>query len=240
MAGTYRYRIEPRDIDATLRVRIYAVADMIFQVANDDADRLGFGVRDLNERNWSWVLSRMAIEMERLPERHEELDFHTWVNEYGRLMTTRNITIADSGGNYIGAAVTQWAMIDLATRRPVDLAALTDDTRNSSLIDLPPPVELPRRLGAFEAQVQRPHRVMYSDIDFNGHATGKKYLEWMTDTMPAEYLERAERVRLDINYHHEAMRDDDLTVCYALLSGAHLFEIRNSDGLPLCRASLNL
>ena len=157
MAGTYRYRIEPRDIDATLRVRIYTMGDLVLQAANDDADMLGFGVRDLNAGvgsagiEASWVLSRMAVEMRRLPRRHEQIDVYTWVSDYGRLVTTRNMVISDGDGLEIGAVVTQWAMIDLTTRRPLDLSALSD--KGTSLVDREPPIEPPRKIPALKNEV---------------------------------------------------------------------------------------
>lgn len=238
MAGTYSYRIDPRDIDSTLRTRIYTAGDYILRAANDDADMLGFGVRDLNVDNASWVLSRMAVEMERLPSRHEEIDVYTWVSDYGRLVTTRNMVVTDAEGRRIGAAVTQWAMIDLRTRRPLDLSALSN--KSTSLVDREPPIEKPRKIGPFECGAERQHEVVYSDIDFNGHVNSMKYLEWMADTVPAGLLENARSVRFDINYIHEAKLGHRLTVCHAADGGVQMFDIRNGEGLSICKAAICL
>ncbi len=247
MAGTYRYRIEPRDIDASLRVRLYTMGDLILQAANDDADMLGFGVKDLNAGigsagvEASWVLSRMAVEMHRLPARHEEMDVYTWVSDYGRLMTTRNMTVADEAGIGIGAAVTQWAMIDLSTRRPLDLSSLS--SKSTSLVDREPPIEKPRKVPAVGDNdiARRPYTVVYSDIDFNGHVNSMKYLEWMANTLPPEVLTGLSGFRFDINYIHEARLGEALTVCLGVYQeGAHLFDIKNADGVSICRASLSV
>ncbi|MDR2890970.1 MAG: acyl-[acyl-carrier-protein] thioesterase [Alistipes sp.] len=259
MAGTYKYRIEPRDIDATLRARIYSIGDIVLQAAGDDADMLGFGVRDLNSGvgsdgvNASWVLSRMAVDMSRLPSRHEEIAVYTWISDYGRLMTTRNTVVADSSGQQIGAAVTQWAMIDLDTRKALDLSALAG--KSASLVDREPPIERPRRLGALssECALERSHTVVYSDIDFNGHAGSMKYLEWIIDTLPAGVVagigngdadgggtDDGGGVRFDINYLHEARLGEQLTICVGSdADGDHLFEIRNSEGAAICRAIIS-
>jgi acyl-ACP thioesterase len=238
MAGTYRYRVEPHDIDATLRARTYSMGDIVLRAANDDADMLGFGVRDLNVSNSSWVLSRMAVEMRRIPSRHEDLDIYTWVSDYGRMVTTRNMTVADAQGAEIGAAVTQWAMIDLASRRPLDLSALSN--KATSLVDREPSIEKPRKVAPFECTAERLHVVVYSDIDFNGHVNSMKYLEWMTDTMPASALTGATGFRFDINYVHEAKLGEALAVCYAETNDTHSFDIRNSDGLSICKATIQI
>ncbi len=258
MAGTYSYRIEPRYIDATLRARVYSVGDLILQAANDDADMLGFGVRDLNLGNASWVLSRMAVEMSRLPARHEVIDIYTWVSDYGRLFTTRNMTVsveapADGGsgqdgsydgsagcagkGGSIGAAVTLWAMIDLDTRRPLDLSPLSN--KATSLVDREPPIEKPRKVGPVECSVERPYIVAYSDIDFNGHVNSMKYLEWMVDTLPAGVPENLGPFRLDINYMHEAKQGEQVAICYGVDgAGVHHFDIKNGEGLSICKATI--
>lgn len=256
MAGTYRYTIEPRDVDSSLRARIYTMGDHILQAANDDADMLGFGVRDLNAGvgsagvEASWVLSRMAIEMRRMPRRHEQIGVYTWVSDYGRVMTTRNMVITDGEGVEIGAAVTQWAMIDLSTRRPLDLSALSN--KSTSLVDRQPPVEKPHKVGALGRRVggeedggenvaETTHKVAYSDIDFNGHAGSMKYVEWMVDTLPAGTLARAEALRLDINYLHEARQGDRLTIRSGTgPEGVLIFDISDGAENSICRASLAL
>ena len=250
MAGTYSYRIEPRDIDATLRVRVYTMGDLVLQAANDDADMLGFGVRDLNEGvgstgvEASWVLSRMALDVKRLPRRHEQIDIYTWVSDYGRLVTTRNMTVADGDGREIGAAVTQWAMIDLSTRRPLDLSALS--SKRTSLVDREPPIERPRKVAAITTAeapgyAEKACQVAYSDIDFNGHVNSMKYLEWMVDMVPVEVLSRAEGMRIDINYLHEARLGETVTICRAQDTEKNLlFDIRNEEKISICRAMFSI
>ncbi len=250
MAGTYSYRIGPRDIDASLRARLYTMGDLILGAAGDDADMLGFGVSDLNLGNASWVLSRMAVELRRLPSRGEKIDIYTWVSDYGRLFTTRNMVLTSEDGAELGAAVTLWAMIDLDTRRPLDLSPLSG--KATSLVDREPPIERPRKVGTptagrnadgdsscAEDLVEQPYVVVYSDIDFNGHVNSMKYLEWMVDALPAEVLAGMSSVRFDLNYLHEATLGETLAICSATDSAAtHLFDIRNATGTSICRATI--
>ena len=43
-----------------------------------------------------------------------------------------------------------------------------------------------------------PHKVVYSDIDYNGHCNSCRYLQAMTDAYLPDYY--GKKVRLDINY----------------------------------------
>jgi acyl-ACP thioesterase len=179
----------------------------------------------------------MAVEMKRLPSRGEQIDVYTWVSDYGRLFTTRNMTIADEAGVEIGAAVTLWAMIDLDTRRPLDLSPLSN--KGTSLVDRQPPIEKPRKVGAFECTLERPYAVVYSDIDFNGHVGSMKYIEWMVDSLPPRVPTEMSALRFDINYIHEARLGDALTICSATdETGVHHFDIRNAEGASICKATI--
>jgi acyl-ACP thioesterase len=238
VAGTYTYRVGSKDVDASGRARLCTVGDLVLQAAGDDADMLGFGVSDLNLDNASWVLSRMAVEMRRLPARGETVDVYTWVSDYGRLFTTRNMVLSCDGAA-MGAAVTQWAMIDISTRRPLDLSALSN--KGTSLVDREPPIEMPRKVTGVSGNIlERPYTVVYSDIDFNGHVNSMKYLEWMIDSLPPGEAGSLDALRLDINYLHEARLGEALTICRGDDDGgARLFDIKNAGGGAVCRAAIN-
>lgn len=235
MDGCYDYVVEPRDVDLTGRAAFVALGNYVLHAAGEDADRKGFGLRDLNCSNCSWVLSRVAMEFDRWLTQYERFSVRTWVNEVGRLMTTRNMVLTDERGERRGAAVTQWAMIDLDRRTPVDIRANLDYA--AAIREEPSPIEKPQRILRVTPVRTVAHRVSYSDIDFNRHANSMKYMEWMFDLLPLEYITERTLARVDINYHHEARYGELLTICFE--DGPQsLFEIKNSEGVPICRASL--
>ena len=110
--GKYDYRIQPGEVDLTQRASIITLGDHILHAAGEDADRLGFGLRWMQSNNTTWVLSRMAIEMERYPDEYETYQIETWVSDVNRLMSTRNFILYDMQGSIIGKACTNWSMID--------------------------------------------------------------------------------------------------------------------------------
>ena len=118
----YNYRVEPQDVDFTLRATIPSLGSAILNTAGIDAHGKGFGVDALNADNHSWVLSRMAVEFDCQPGQYTDYTIATWINEYGRVLSTRNFTLTDAAGNEFGRAVTQWAMIDLKSRSALDLS----------------------------------------------------------------------------------------------------------------------
>lgn len=228
----YNYRIEPREVDFMKSATLMSLADHILHAAGEDADGNGFGVRDLNVHNASWVLTRMALETKRMPQEYETIRITTWVGDVTRAMTTRNFEVFDKAGNEIACAVTNWAMIDLSERRLLDLHLLP--AYDSMIQRFPSPAARPQRLAAPACKHECEHRVVYSDLDFNCHANSVKYIQWVIDTLPLELLETKRFARTDINFLQETRYGEFLKI---VSDGGDdpSFEIRNQDSEPVCR-----
>lgn len=234
--GCYEYRVEPREVDLTKRATIIALGDTVLHAAGEDADRYGFGVRNLQERNVSWVLSRFAIEVERFPAEYESYRIETWIDDVSRVMTTRNFRMIDAQGGLIACASSLWAIIDLRTRRPLDLRSQLEYGDVVNRIETP--MMPPERLAAVADGTLGNHRVGYTDIDFNEHANSMKYVQWMIDMLPLEKMTSGFLHRLDINYLHETRHGETLSIICAENPETSHFEVRKADGTPACRAAL--
>ncbi|MDR2651215.1 MAG: acyl-ACP thioesterase [Prevotellaceae bacterium] len=233
---TYKHTVQPADVDFSLRTTIVSMIGYILDIAGVDADKKGFGIKKLTGENRSWVISRMALDFYRLPYKYEIIHITTWVNDYGKLLTTRNFTIADENRNSVFAAVTQWAMIDLSTRRPLDLRHV--DEYNQHLCEEESPIDNPQKIAAINPQKTIIHNITYSDIDFNRHVNSLRYITLMIDMLPIEFLSNTNPIHVEINFLHEAQYGDTLTIGYEQRGIKSLFEIKNSKDIAICRASI--
>lgn len=234
----YSCRIDPQEVDFTLRATIPALGASILHVAGIDAQGKGFGVDALNVDNQTWVLSRMAIEFDCRPEQYTDYTVTTWINDYGRVLSTRNFTLTDATGCQFGRAVTQWAMLDLATRSALDLSWV-GDKHADAVVDAPSPAEKPRKIREVNPTRTVAHLVVYSDIDFNRHVNTMRYIEMMLDMLPLELLMRECGMRFDIHFLHECRYGQTLSVGYEQRGdGLSLFEIRCDEATVAVRASI--
>ncbi|MCD8071995.1 MAG: thioesterase [Alistipes sp.] len=209
----------------------------ILQAAGDDADLNGFGIKDLNVGNCSWVLSRICAEFIRRPHHGENLAVRTWVADVGKLMTTRNMIVLDENGRRIAVAVTQWAVINLDTRHAVDIRENVDYRGKTS--DEPLPADPPARVPRIDSGAVATKRVEYSDIDFNRHMNAMKYIEWIIDNVPIDLIPAGALRRMDVNFLKEAVYGQQLSLHTKEDGpGCRLFEIRAQSGDPLCRCAL--
>lgn len=232
----YNYRVEPQEVDFTLRATISALGGAILNTAGVDAHGKGFGVDALNAENHSWVLSRMAIELDCRPLQYTDYTIATWISDYGRVLSTRNFTLTDAAGREFGRAVTQWAMIDLRSRSAVDLSWVGRE-HAGAIVDAPSPAERPRKIRSVEPTSAASHRVVYSDIDFNRHVNTMRYIEMMVDMLPLELPTSEAPFRLDIHFLKECRFGQTLAVGCELHGRSALFEIAAEGEPAAVRAS---
>lgn len=235
---TYPYRVDPQDVDFSMRITLSSLINTVLSVAGIDAQHKGFGTDVLNRDNFSWVLLRMAAEFDRRPEQYVDFKVTTWVSDYARMMSTRNFTVEDAAGHCFGRVVTQWCMIDLSTRRPIDLTTpAVAVTYGRYLVDAPSPCDVPHRITGIAPQRQRTHEVVYSDIDFNRHVNTMRYLDMMLDMLPIECFAEEHPLRLDINFQRECRYGQTLSIGHEHRDGCDLFEIA-AEGNPAVRAAI--
>lgn len=236
--NVYDFRVEPQDVDFTLRSRLTAMCGNILNIAGRDAHRNGFGTETTMKENNSWVLSKMAIEFDYLPTQYEDYTIRTWINDSGRIISVRNFSLADGNGVF-GRATSQWCMINLSTRRPCDLTPILETCRQY-VFDEPAPCEAPSRLGAVEVENTTEHRIVYSDIDFNRHVNTLQYIEMMVDTLPIEVLAEPHALRIDIHFVKESRYGQTLNIGSRHEADKWLFEIKDNDGAVICRAAFEI
>lgn len=233
----YPYRVEPQDVDFTLRATVASLGSAILNTAGIDAYGKGFGVDVLNAANHSWVLSRLAMEFDTRPEQYTDYTIATWISDYGRVLSTRNFTLTDAAGRQFGRAVSQWAMIDLRSRTAVDLSWV-GDAHADTIVAEPSPAERPRKIREVHPTRTSEHRVVYSDIDFNRHVNTMRYIEMMLDMLPVELLTLDAPLRLDIHFLHECRFGQTLRIGCEERERAALFEISADDGVAAVRAGV--
>ncbi|MBP1641109.1 MAG: acyl-ACP thioesterase [Bacteroidetes bacterium] len=234
--GKYPFQLSPQDCDFREQVSLPALGDLILQAAGKSADEKGFGMQKLNTENRTWVVSRMAIEMDRFPKWKEWINIETWVEEVGRAATTRNFRITDNNGTVIGGASTLWAMIDVTTRRAIDLQTVEGLSKAAS--GVPSIIEKPRHLPSVEENMLKNHEVSYSDIDFNRHANSMKYVEWMLDCFSLDWHQKHAIKRCELNFLHEVFYGDKVAIFHKHQEELSLFEIKRTDDNGICRMKL--
>lgn len=237
LTNTYSYTVIPQDLDARRHFRAVALERALLNVAGSAANDRGFGAFKLIDSGAvSWVLLKVAIEMSAMPLEEETISIETWVESVNRMLTTRNFIVRNAAGQTIGHASTEWTIINLETRRPVNITA---DTTIAAVVNpVPVPAALPGKLPEVQSETRRSLTVSYSDIDYNGHTNSMQYLQWMLDAYPVDNLFERQIARLEIIYMKEVRYGETVEILYDdLEDGSTLFAAR-SEGRDCARARI--
>ena len=234
--SSYPFTIQPENVDFTLRASAASIISYMLNVAGTDAHRKGFGVEALQGHSFTWVLSRLAVEISTQPRQYTDIEIDTWVNEFNRLSSTRNFKMR-IGDEVIAAGVSQWCMLNMETRQAVDMTLLKDIYERAMVAEASP-IATPARLRDVEPQISVSRPVVYSDIDFNRHVNTLRYIDLIFDTLPLELIEKNVGMRLDINFIAEALYGEVLTIGAYSEGNVWQFDISSDSGKKLCRAKI--
>jgi len=236
-SSTYCFTVEPFYVDFTGHLFLSVLGNHLLNAAGNHSHDRGWGIDQLNEVHYTWVLSRMCIELYDMPQQYEHVEVETWVESVMKLFTERNFAIrnADDGHIY-GYARSVWAMIDTSTRRPANLLTLHDGDILRYVIpaeEKPCPIERYKAVSPLSPTptlLNIPLIPNYSDIDINGHVNSVKYIEHVLDIFPLQKFEHQRIRRFEIAYKSEAFITDPLHLLCQETDDEHHVEIRKNVG----------
>ena len=234
--STYKNMVQPKSVDCTRRASVATLIGYMLDVAGEDADRKGFGISALDSDSTTWVLSRLAVDIEAQPKQYEEIAIDTWVNEFTRLSSTRNFRI-HRGEECVAKGVSQWCMLNMESRQVVDMS-LMKEAYQLAMVDEPAPIPAPLRLRPITPVGSASRPVVYSDIDFNRHVNTLRYVDLIFDNVPLELIEQNRGLRIDLNFIAEALYGETLTIGWVREDNVWSFEISSTPTKVLCRAKV--
>ena len=235
MKYNYNFEIKCQEVDGQRKLRLFNLETYLLEVAGLVADELGFGIRALHPMGLTWILTRLSVEMYELPTHCERVRFETWIESNAHMLSTRNFRIY-SGEKLIGQCKSVWAVLDLEKREIVncfDLPIFANSV-DGEVIEMPRVrmTTIPEPTGSM------PHKIVYSDIDYNGHCNSCRYLQAMTDAYLPDYY--GKKIRLDINYSKEAMLGEEMQIYYLVTDDGVQYQMKNKAGETSCSAKLSI
>ena len=83
---TYRFTVEPFHVDFTGHLFLGVLGNHLLNAAGHHSHNRGWGIDHLNERHYTWVLSRLSIELAEMPAQYEHVEVETWVEMVRRIV----------------------------------------------------------------------------------------------------------------------------------------------------------
>ncbi|MQM09827.1 hypothetical protein Taro_042707 [Colocasia esculenta] len=174
----------------------------------------GFGATHGMIRNkLIWVVTRMQVEVESYPIWGEVVEVDTWVGASGKNGMRRDWLIrSHSTGATFARATSTWVMMNRETRR---LSKMPEEVREEIS---------PWFVDKYAIQEEAPEKIMKlgdsakymdsdlkpkrSDLDMNHHVNNVKYVRWMLETIPDQFLENHQLCGITLEYRKECGSSD--------------------------------
>lgn len=212
---TLKLTVDPFNTDFVKRWSWMSLGKSLLNAAEQHAKARGFGMYDVNSDNYTWVLSRLCVEMNEMPLVWDHVNVTTWIENIYKLFTNRNFSIKSPSGKIYGYARSIWALIDYNTRQPQNLEEMY---ANNFSIYLNPeelcPITKQGRVKPLEDENWVKNiKTEYTDIDLNGHVNSIKYIEHIMNLFAlSDYEDGRNLHRIEIAYMAESFFSDNLSL----------------------------
>ena len=216
------------EVDTSRRARPSALLCLTQDIAGEHFERFGAGgPASAADRSLMWIITRMQMAVERMPEYMETVTLETWTGRVSHGMFRRNFRFVDCEGKELVRAASVWALMRAEDRSLVmDPAAAGVDVPACPGMEDP---AMPGKIRLPELTECSFRAARYSELDMNGHLNNTRYLDWAEDLLSREYHESHDLRGFSIHYRSEIRADAEAELRWAL----------TEDGVLACRGFVN-
>ncbi|KAF0922197.1 hypothetical protein E2562_028790 [Oryza meyeriana var. granulata] len=174
----------------------------------------GFGAtHGMIRNNLIWVVSRMHVQVDQYPIWGEVLDIDTWVGSSGKNGMRRDWLVRGrSSGAIFVRATSTWVMMNKNTRRLSKMPEEVRDEISPWFIDRHAIEEESTdkiiKLDTNATYVDSDLKPKRSDLDMNHHVNNVKYVRWMLEALPDQFLQQHQLSSIILEYRKECGSSD--------------------------------
>ena len=198
---TKNFIISNNDVDARFDLKVSAIFRLFQDVAMLATRDLKVDSMSLSKRNIDWVITRMMVEIKRLPKCDEQISVFTYPGKDMAMLYPRYFFITDAKGEIIIRSSSIWCLIDNDTRKVIvdkDVIKKLPEETHDSQLPFPEKIAMPMNQKYIERRV-----IHYSDLDFNSHMNNVRYVELLTDTHDSCFYKSHQIKSITLNYLKE-------------------------------------
>ena len=195
--------------------------------AGEHAELGGISFSDMQVHHQAWVLSRMRVEIKRLPKWKDTVTVKTWINSLENSRSIRCLELYIGNEKIIGCE-TFWAVFNTQTRRPENLAL-----EHQHFEKYPNDKATAIRFSKIDTSINKTFvaekRILLSDLDIVNHANSVKYLEWCLDYVEPSTIFEQELESFEMNYLKEVSINETIVIEKSYLESPTIFTVTSND-----------
>ena len=220
--------VSNNDVDKKFQLKVAAIFRYFQDIALKATEEVGADSISLSKRNIDWVITRMAVEIKRLPKCNEEITVCTYPGKDMAMLYPRYFYILDSKGEVIITSSSLWALIDNITRRVIvdrDVISKLPGETSPYELGLPEKIAVPEASDFIEKRT-----IHYSDLDFNSHMNNVRYIELLMDAHDSSFYENHRVSSIVLNYMKE-IKEKEAVEIFTNASNPETISVKSNDSL---------
>lgn len=195
------YPIAYYEMDFNHTIKPSALLNFLQDMATKNAEMLGFGPSFVFANNYAWFLIKYHMEFDEYPCALDEIVIKTEARGYSKLIANRDFEIWTTDNKRLGRIASNWMLIDLSTKRPLNLSKTIDFMPNYEKKETD--LEFNKLFTPEKIDYEKTFEIRYDDIDVNQHVNNANYIVWAFETLPYEFRDKYKLKTLDIIYKKE-------------------------------------
>ena len=202
--------VSNNDVDDSFTLKVSSIYRYFQDVCLLATQDLGIDQISLAKKHIDWVLTRMDVEIKRLPKCNEVINVCTYPGKDLAMLYPRFFYIEDENKEVIIRSASIWALIDSKNRKIiVDRDVISKLPQETTPFELP----LPSKIAISEnGRFIETRRIHFSDLDFNCHMNNVRYVELLMDTHDYDFHQKYEPAFISLNYIKEIKEKDQVDI----------------------------
>ena len=233
MVYSENVKAQLKDVERGGYVKNRGILEMFENVATHHSDSVNFGVNDVSETGFSWILMDWKIKVIDRPKYGQTFKIDTWARTINgtlkKTYTYRDFEMYDEKGNLCVIGTSKWVLINNSTGR---ISPITDEVfaryhaEDKSVFE---EAELDKIKIPEEYSSEVVYQDSRRDIDFVGHMHNLYYLDLAYNALPEEVYENRPFADFRIGYKRELKLGEIVKCKYAFSDGEHIVNICSKD-----------
>lgn len=209
------YFLSASDANAEGELSYTSLTANIIDIATDHANSLGIGNPSMADMNAGWILSRITIDMEKLPKVNSRYILRTWIEDFNRHYSARCFSVTSPEGEIYGYCRTIWLVIDAETHKNLGLSHfnMPEELILGEKAPIPmqekhfPIVKEDEEVTGKAIRATQPpfdYIFRYCDLDFYRHVNTVRYFSLLLNQFSLKEHDETRVKRIELSFLHEA------------------------------------
>ncbi|MBO5723500.1 MAG: hypothetical protein J6S58_01590 [Lentisphaeria bacterium] len=231
----HTHKVQPHECGPDGKVNLKGILDYFQDIASAHADLLNVGLEEMLRLRQIWVLSRLKVQIRKMPELGETLTVTTYPSGLNKLFATRQYSLCNEKGEFLCGASSFWLMVDkekLRVVRPFKELAVYAELNKDKAIYFPEIDKIAERES--NSGVVADYTVRHSHIYLNDHLNTAWYGSFIEDTLGELAGNRVGITEFQINFLQSCSLHTKVECKGVLADGTFYVEGRDSSNNQLC------